>query len=350
MPARNPVVWIGLWSSEHNNIRLAELLPRLANVDKYYVHTSRNRLIRGIQRRLVKLHYFKSPLGRLSNKYQVMLCSDPDYAAMFDGDCFVDMDDPSYDEASLEKLASPRIVKIIASSEDIKDRYRACGLQTPIEVVPQGVAWSGFDPEKSRRLREALRQDPDELVVGLHQPMFLLQSECTTANMADYYSIDTLIEAMTRLRQSVPQACLWLVGRASAEVARLAQEQPWLRLIGYQPHARMLDYVGAFDVGVYPRSGDAQASASIKILEYQAAGIPVVGMPVQEMQVVGRTGSGLIAANFDELPVMLGELLTDEDRRRQLGAAGHEWAKRFDYDVLAGQYMALLDEYTGRHD
>jgi hypothetical protein len=48
----NKVAWCGVWSSEHNNIRYSELLPRLESVDKYYVHLNRWWPVRGVQRRL----------------------------------------------------------------------------------------------------------------------------------------------------------------------------------------------------------------------------------------------------------------------------------------------------------
>ncbi len=50
------------------------------------------------------------------------------------------------------------------------------------------------------------------------------------------------------------------------------------------PHTEVLNYVSAFDIGLFPREVDAGGYASIKLLEYMACGVPVIGTRVSEME------------------------------------------------------------------
>jgi glycosyltransferase involved in cell wall biosynthesis len=137
-----------------------------------------------------------------------------------------------------------------------------------------------------------------------------------------------------------------LLGRASPGVTAYSQSHPWVRLAGYQPHAQVLNFVSAFDIGVYPRSGDALGAASIKLLEYMACGVPSVGLGVGEMEVVRDSGAGVVVQDWAGFVAQVVRLVGDAALRRELGQRGKEYVQRFNWERLAVNYEALLDRMT----
>ncbi len=81
-----------------------------------------------------------------------------------------------------------------------------------------------------------------------------------------------------------------------------------------------------------------------KLIEYLAAGLPVLASPVGDNRFAIRDGeNGLLAATTDEWTAKLGRLLDDPGLRRRLAAAGLATIReRFWLPVNAGRVAALL--------
>ena len=337
-PRGNRIAWIGVWSVGHNNVRYAELLPRLANVDRYPVRLHRLRWIRGIQRRFL----YPCLAILLRARYPILLCTDPRLVRWFRGRVICDLDDPADVEAEARLFSRPNVIGVIAASEAIRRRLREAGLRKAVEVIPQGVSLETLDEKKAENIRRTLRSGSEEVLIGLNQPYAYLGQELHNQRVAAMYAIDDLLRAMEEVQQEVPQAVLWITGRVSPGVEAYSLRNPWLRLTGYQPHHEILNFVSAFDIGVYPRSGNALGAASIKILEYMACGVPTVGLAVQEMEVVRESGAGIVAKDWPEFVAGVLQLVRNATLRRDLGQRGRAYAQRYSWERLGTAYTELL--------
>jgi glycosyltransferase involved in cell wall biosynthesis len=88
---------------------------------------------------------------------------------------------------------------------------------------------------------------------------------------------------------------------------------------------READDLLGFDVGLMPIDDRpfSRGKCGLKILQYQAAGVPVVCSPVgANRDIIEEGATGLFAAGDGEWAQAIVRLLTDRDRARRLAAAG----------------------------
>jgi glycosyltransferase involved in cell wall biosynthesis len=337
--ARNRIAWAGAWSRGHNNTRYAELLPRLANVDRYFVDMHPWWPLRGLRRR-IWLPLLSIWMGL---RYPLVLATDFRQIRLLRGRVVCDHDDPLFRPEEIRALNAPNVAAVVVTGEAVAKGLADRGLRKDAFVIPQGVSAGSIDPKRVRAIRDCVRRSDREVAAGIHQPHFEFGSELGGGAARQMYAVDSLFEAVARARKKEPRLVLWLVGGASRMVREYAEQNPWVRLLGYQPHAELMDTVAAFDIGVYPRRGDLQGRASIKVLEYMACGVPVVGFDVEEMRIAVNGGAGIAVPSVREFSAALVSLAGDPRRRRRLGINGKRAAAAHDWDRLAREYRILLD-------
>jgi glycosyltransferase involved in cell wall biosynthesis len=338
---KNRIAWAGAWHYAHNNPRYEELIPRLANVDRYTVRLSPFWPLRGILRRV----WLPLLIRWMGMRYQWVFTTDWRQIRIVRSRVVVDHDDPVFSAPEIAALNLPNVAAVVTTTELVRENLRAAGVRSPIEIIPQGVAIGRVDPERVRAIRRQYSPDPDEIVVGLHQPHFDFASELPPGPAGQMYAVDPLLEAMRTAREKNPHLVLWLVGRPSARVSAYAAGQLWVRLIGYQPRVALMEFVSAFEIGAYPRTLDLKGRSSVKVLEYMACGVPVVGFDVDEMRIAAGSGAGIAAGSAAAFAETLNALSKNPGRRKQMGGRGKMEAARYDWDVLASQYGELLERY-----
>jgi glycosyltransferase involved in cell wall biosynthesis len=109
---------------------------------------------------------------------------------------------------------------------------------------------------------------------------------------------------------------------------------------------------GRFAVGIMPLPATpyTEAKAGLKLLQYMAAGVPVVASPVGiNRHLVERSGAGFTAETPTEWETALRRLLADGDLRATLGARGREFVAGYvDLDGQADVIAGLLRADGGR--
>jgi glycosyltransferase involved in cell wall biosynthesis len=337
---RNRIAWAGVWSRAHNNSRYEELLPRLTKVDRYYVDLHPWWPIRGLRRRI------ELPLLtiRLGLRYPLMLCTDWRKIGWIRSRVVLDHDDPLFEPAELRALNAPNVAAVVVTSETVKAAFLELGVRSPVHVIPQGVAAAPVDEKRVKAIRNEWKRSAREIVAGYHQPHFEFSDELPSGAQ-QMYAVDRLFDIMGRARKKEPQLVLWLVGEPSAKVSRFAGRNSWVRLLGYKERSELMDYVAAFDIGLYPRRLDLMGRTSIKVLEYMACGVPVVGFNVEEMRAVMDGKAGIAVETAQAFAAGLVALARDPRQRSRLGRNGRKTAEAFDWDLLAEEYRRLLDQY-----
>ena len=343
---RNRIAWAGAWSRGHNNARYAELLPRLENVDRYYVDMHPWWPVRGFRRRI----WLPLRLIGLGIRYPLVLCTDWRQIKLFRSRVVCDHDDPLFGGEEIRALNSPQVAAVVVTSESVKKKLLDLGLVNPVRVIPQGVAGRPVSRERIRAIRTEGRSAGREVVAGFHQPHLEFSAELPDGTAQQMYAVDLLFEAMERARAKDPRLVLWLVGEPSRRVQKYAEGNPWVRLLGYKARSELLDYVAAFDIGLYPRNLNLMGRTSIKVLEYMACGVPVVGFTVEEMDPVREGNAGILARDIPSFASALEALASDGTLRRRMGDNGRAAARPYEWESLASEYRALLDRTCDSKD
>jgi starch synthase len=153
-----------------------------------------------------------------------------------------------------------------------------------------------------------------------------------------------LLEAFAELRQSHPEAELWIVGPEPGEPAA-----------GVHWHGPIDRRAEAGDLKMAQLHRDATAFVLTShyepfgnaLLEAMAYGLPCIGSTrcaMPEIIDAGRTGLLVPAEDAGALAQALRELADDPARARAMGEAGFEKVKkRFTWDIVSGQMLAEIE-------
>jgi glycosyltransferase involved in cell wall biosynthesis len=102
------------------------------------------------------------------------------------------------------------------------------------------------------------------------------------------------------------------------------------------------------DIGIAPTPTDrwTLGKCGFKIVQYMAAGLPVIASPVGANAELVRAGeTGLIPSTIDDWPRAVAALATDPALRARMGAAGRELVeKEYNLERVADQWAELLGE------
>ena len=226
--------------------------------------------------------------------------------------------------AALETEVMAETGQVLVVSEPLARVLVADGVDaSKIEVVPNGVATERFGPP---------RRDPERFVIGF------------AGSMKAWHGIDTLVEAVLR----VPNVHLEVVGHGpqGALLECLPAERG--THFGVLPHARVLELMAGWDVGLAPYAPvEGFWFSPIKVLEYMAAGACPVASDLgdaAELLGQGRRGVLVPAGDAAALAAALARLAADRERARLLGARARAWvAAHRSWAANARRALALLN-------
>jgi glycosyltransferase involved in cell wall biosynthesis len=343
------VLWHALWSETYSNPRYAELVPRLHDLFFAPVRQRRGFLGRvnaAIWRRS-RFVERRSLAWYRRNGAQLLLTPDPRQAPLFGGPVVVDLDDPTRTLAEQDALRAPNIERIVVTTTHIARYVQAANPRVEVTVVPQGVdidrVTGARHAEVRRRLLERLQLPSHTIIVGYHAPVICLSTDDDHhgAEFQTFY-IDVLVGAVQKLWSEELPFLTLLLGRASRSITQLARSERRLVLNDYVDRSELFDWVGAFDIGAYPRTADFQGRQSVKLLEYMASGAAIVAMSSSETKFLHDASIGFLAGDVEEFTKRLRTLIVDQDVRRTYAERGRGFATDHDWKTLARRYDAIL--------
>lgn len=219
----------------------------------------------------------------------------------------------------LEQLTLGRVDAVVATARRLAEQKRPASERA--HQLPQGVNYDHFATP---------RPCPSD-ISSLPRPIL---------GFAGGVSPCCDFELLRTVARALPRASVVLVGPIMVDLAA-ERLPPNVHVLGNRPYGDLPAYVQAFDVGLIPYLlNDWTASVDpLKLLEYLAAGIPVVTTPLLEVQkyasVVrqGGTPAAFLAAVHDALA-------SDEHAR----AAGRAIAARNTWSHRAEAFLALVAE------
>jgi glycosyltransferase involved in cell wall biosynthesis len=144
------------------------------------------------------------------------------------------------------------------------------------------------------------------------------------------------------IAQAIPSGSVVLVGPVTLPPDLL--RGPNIHVLGARPYIDLPAYVQAFDVGIIPYVDNEwmRAVDPLKLLEYLAAGVPVVSSPLPE---VAKYADAVITAPLgaDFAAAVMANLASSGSARgaqAQAIASGHSWEHR------AERFLEIVDEVT----
>lgn len=232
---------------------------------------------------------------------------------------------------------------IATPSHWLMDKVRQSMLARAIveaRVIPHGIDLSLFRPGSRQGARA-------ELELPQNVDVFLFTANSIRHNIWKDYA--TMREALTRVAETQEKKqILFLALGEDAPSERIGCAE--IRFIPYQRDPKIVaSYYQAADVYVHAARADTFPNT---VLEALACGIPVVatavgGIPEQVED--GVTGFLTPMGDSEMMADRIVRLLTDHDRRRQMGARAAEIAqKRFDLNRQADEYLAWYQEILRR--
>lgn len=194
---------------------------------------------------------------------------------------------------------------------------RRCVVAPRIVVLPNGVDPTRFRPP-------AVGPAPRPFTVGF------------VGTLKPWHGVELLVEAVARLRRTVPDARLQLIGdgprRAELEQLAATLEVP-LRCTGAVSPDEVPPLLHELDVAAapYPPGEGAAYFSPLKVLEYLAAGVPVVASRTGQIPTLladGAAGELVEPGDLDDLTAALVRLAQDPDQRRRYAAIGRARVER----------------------
>jgi glycosyltransferase involved in cell wall biosynthesis len=283
-----------------------------------FVHASNTRwLVRAIKERLAALGLTKPPilvtgsppsdgvvgsLGELASVYYVL----DDFLAF-----------PSYTASMLgplEKTLLDKIDMVVGTAASLtKTKFPRSGRSYHL---PQGVNYEHFAER---------RAEPADLA---NLPRPIIGFAGGLARACD-------LPLLGRIADAFPDASIVLIGPNALDENELAQfRRPNVHLLGSRPYIDLPGYVQHFDVGIIPYAISQWTVAvdPLKLLEYLAAGLPVVTTAIPEAYKY-ESHVAVAPTHEDFINAIRAALTVNRDAVRERGQAlarEHTWERRAD--------------------
>jgi glycosyltransferase involved in cell wall biosynthesis len=104
-------------------------------------------------------------------------------------------------------------------------------------------------------------------------------------------------------------------------------------------------YLAQSDIGLAPLPDDrfTRGKCSFKVLEYSAAGLPVVASPVgTNAEHIQQGVTGFLVENNNQWIEKITALIKDAQLRRSMGQQGRQFASQFDVSVIGKQLCEII--------
>ncbi len=154
-----------------------------------------------------------------------------------------------------------------------------------------------------------------------------------------------IIPALEELGRRFPQVRLRIVSNEFVDLQSMPVEQHlWSR------EKEVADLVTS-DIGLAPLTDDpfTRGKCAFKILQYQAAGLPVVASPVGvNGQYVRDGATGFLVRDLSQWVDRLAALIENLDLRLTLGRAGRRDVEKFDVRIIGARFCHLIAESLGQ--
>jgi 1,2-diacylglycerol 3-alpha-glucosyltransferase len=234
---------------------------------------------------------------------------------------------------------------VLSPSQGMCDVLRGMGVDTEIQVVPNGVGIARFlSVPRGFGAAERLHEE-ERLALGLAPDDVVF---VYSGRLGPEKNLTLLVEAFAMMASDAPEAKLVFIGggpeqkRIAAVVAQRGLTGR-VRFTGMVPYERIAEYLAPCDVWVSPSVSEVHP---LTIIEAMAAGLPIVGVAstgVSDTVEHGHTGLLAPAPEAGALAAEMLVLARDAEKRREMGRAAREAAKRYAIDSTGAEMLGIYE-------
>lgn len=235
---------------------------------------------------------------------------------------------------------------VIAPSAGMREVLIRLGVDSPIEVVPNGVELEPFRNRKAVIDREKLGCKADDILLVY------------AGRLGPEKNIAFLMRAFLGVAQAFDNVRLLLVGdgpeRENLEEMAKRAEPAGARVIfaGFVPYPEVASYLAAADAFI---TASVTEVHPLSIIEAMAAGLPVLGIRspgVGDIIEHGKTGWLVQDQDIASFTAMLARLISNTEERQKLGRRAAVEASKYDIEntteLLLQKYQATLEASRGK--
>jgi glycosyltransferase involved in cell wall biosynthesis len=207
--------------------------------------------------------------------------------------------------------------------------------QSKIHVIYHGISptFTTATPTEVANLRNALN-------LPVHYVLFV-------GTVQPRKNIARIAAAMVRLeavglphKLAIAGKTGWLVDEVERELASIGRPDLTIRL-GYVPDADLPALYSAADAFCFP---SLYEGFGLPVLEAMACGTPVVTSNLSSLPEISGEAALLVdPASVDEISAALIRVLTDQEERARLTAAGLKRSREFTWSRTADETLSLLE-------
>ncbi len=232
---------------------------------------------------------------------------------------------PLVDRTRKVRLLIARADEVIVASPFLVEPYRTIA-RGKVHLIPPSLDTERICPTPSG---EGMNSPP---VIGW------------TGTFSSRIYLDLLGDVFRRLRQRV-EFRLRVIGNFDYDLPGVDVD-----VVRWSASREAAD-LQSLDIGVYPLLDDpwTRGKAGLKIIQYQAAGLPCVASDVPLSRDQLRDGeTGFLASDDDQWLDRLERLLRDPQLRREMGeAARRDAVANYSTTAISGLYRAILADTAG---
>ena len=242
---------------------------------------------------------------------------------------------------ALERLLPRFVTTLCVASGALKDKARALGVSDDcIFDAPVGATLERFNTkDDGAEIRKRY---------GIDGPLVVYMGQLQGASYGDLF-----LRAVGIVAKEWPGVHFMVVGggerlpmlRSASEALGLG---PRLSFTDYVPHEHIPKYLAAADIGVatFERNETTICKSPLKIVEYLAAGTPIVASDVGEVRkMVGDAGIVVEPGDPEPVAEAISCLLGDERLRARLSVAARRRAEEvYNWDATARNMLAAFSK------
>lgn len=235
-----------------------------------------------------------------------------------------------------ERLCA-RTADVVISVNSLLASLRSKQGARRVEVIPNGINLSLFS-----QARQKTSHPPTLLYMGSLSPL---------------WNVELAIRAMPALIRQIPDIRLLIAGYGPAEdsLRKLSQQlglETHVQFLGVFAYDALPSILAQADIGLttaHPQSSFRRYASPLKIIEYMAAGLPVIANRLGQTEIIiHESGAGLLVENSaDEFAQAAASLLRDPARYAVCSRAALGYASSFDWNLLLEKayrvVLGLLD-------
>ncbi len=248
---------------------------------------------------------------------------------------------PAYEAVSMTRRLLQNSRGVIVHSEFVARQMRSDGFEGPVAVIPHGAWMPAVSPLTARHELGVESTSPLVGAFGYLKP---------------YKRIAESLRAFRRLVTHHPRVRMILVGEPHPEfpvhqLIRTLNLQESVRVIGFAPIDKFVEYIGACDIVLnlrYPTVGETSGSLQRALGLGKAVIVSDVGsfseLP-NDICLKVPAGPELAIQEEDLIFEYLNVLVTRPDLARAMGHRARSWVEReCNWGIVADRYIEFLEQ------